>query len=153
MSMGGSYVAIHKDKLDELLDDEDISLSDFVFDEANEAFMNQYSLDQAWDAFRHLFMEDIPELLGEEPLEDTGLGEACFLIYAGEVADIAPQLANISAQDLKARFGSEAFQTADFYWDNFWKENFDTIAEMFDGLVKFFGAAAQRGDAMLFYVG
>lgn len=153
MSMGGCYVAIHKDKLNELLDDENVSLSEFVFEEANAALMDKYSLEQAWDAFRHLFMEDIPELLGEEPLEDTDLGEGCFLICAEDVANIAAQLAAISAEDLKARFESEEFQTADFYWDNVWREDFDAVAEMFEGLVKYFAAAAQRGDAMLFYIG
>lgn len=153
MSMGGSYIALHKDRLDELLDDPQASLSAFVFDDAHQALVTHYSLEQAWDAFRCLFEDDLPELNGGEFLQDADLGEGCFLISAPQVARLATQLAGFSADDLRALFDSEQFQTADFYWENVWKEKFEDISSMFDGLVKFFEGAARRDEAMLYYVG
>ena len=55
MSMGGSYIALHKDRLDALLANPQASLSALVFDDANQALITTYSLEQAWDAFRCLF--------------------------------------------------------------------------------------------------
>lgn len=153
MSMGGSYIALNKDKLDALLSDPQASLSAFVFDDANQALITTYSLEQAWDAFRCLFEDDLPELNGGEFLQDADLGEGCFLISAPQVSSLAAQLAGISADDLRALFDLEQFQAADFYWENVWKEDFEEISEMFAGLVTFFEGAASRDEAMLFYVG
>ena len=82
MSMGARYIALHKDRLNALLSDPQASLSAFVFDDANQALITSYSLEQAWDAFRCLFEDDLPELNGGEFLQDADLGEGCFLISA-----------------------------------------------------------------------
>ncbi|ABM39039.1 DUF1877 family protein [Polaromonas naphthalenivorans] len=153
MSMGARYIALHKDRLNALLSDPQASLSAFVFDDANQALITSYSLEQAWDAFRCLLEDDLPELNGGEFLQDADLGEGCFLISAPQVSSLAEQLAGFSADDLRAMFDSEQFQAADFYWENVWKENFEEISEMFAGLVTFFEGAASRDEAMLFYVG
>ena len=152
MSMGGSYIALHKDRLDALLADPQASLSNFVLDDAHASLLTRYSLEQAWDAFRCLFEDDLPGLVGDEVLPDADLGEGCFLIAAPQVARLATQLAAFSADDLRARFDSEPFQAADFYWENIWKEDFEEVAEMFAGLVAFFEGAAGRDEAMLFYI-
>jgi len=153
MSMGACYVAIQKDTLDELLASPQASLSDFVFDDANAPFITRYSLEQAWDAFRCLFEDDLPDLSGDELLQGVDLGECCFLIYPDQVARLAKGLAEFTLEELKTKFDSEEFQTADFYWETAWKEDFTEIAEMFNGLVAFFAGAAQRDEAMLFYIG
>ena len=151
MSMCGNYVAIPEEKLNEALY-EGASLSRFVFDEANDPFITRGGLEQAWDAFRHLFQNDIPELLGEDFLEDADLGEGCCLIAPSLVASIAGRLATVTPEALKERFDAEEFQSADFYWENVWKEAFEDILSMFTRLAAFFKAAARRGDTVFFYV-
>lgn len=153
MSMGGSYIALHKDRLDALLANPQASLSAFVFDDANQALITRYSLEQAWDAFRCLFEDDLPELNGSELLQDADLGEGCFLISADEVSNLARKLSAFTAEDLKHSFDSEWFQNADIYWGETYKTNFKDFFDIFNGLVKFFEGAASRDEAMLYYVG
>lgn len=152
MSMGASYVAMHQNTLEELLSNPEVSLSDFVFDESNEPLLSLYSLEQAWDAFRCLFNDELPWLTGDELLEDVDLGEACFLISADQVSSLAAQLSGWRVDKLKKRFESEDYQAADIYWAETWKKDFEGLSQLFDGLVKYFDAAAKRGDAMLFYM-
>lgn len=153
MSMGARYIALHKDRLNALLSDPQASLSAFVFDDANQALITSYSLEQAWDAFRCLLEDDLPELNGGEFLQDADLGEGCFLISADVVSSLAEQLAGFTIEDLTRYFHSEWFQEAELYWGDTWKNDFKGILEIFEGLVKFFEGAASRDEAMLFYVG
>lgn len=153
MSMGGSYIALHKDRLDALLSDPQASLSAFVFDDAHQALITTYSLEQAWDAFRCLFEDDLPKLNGDAFLKGADLGECCFLISADMVSSLAEQLAGFTIEDLTRYFHSEWFQEAELYWGDTWKNDFKGILEIFEGLVKFFEGAASRDEAMLFYVG
>ncbi len=153
MSMGGSYIALHKDRLDALLADPQASLSAFVFDEANESLITRYSLEQAWDAFRCLLEDDLPKLNGDKFLKSADLGEGCFLISADVVSSLARQLTAFPAEDLKQSFDSEWFQNADIYRGETIKTDFKEFLDLFNGLVTFFEGAARRDEAMLYYVG
>lgn len=152
MSMGGCYVSINENELNTIIS-ENKSLSDFVF--RREKDLPSCSLEQAWDAVRILFTDNIPDIFGIDVLEGVDLGETCFIISPEDAALVSKQLNDTTDDDITDMYHSSSFQNEDFYWADFWKEenNFNDIKDMIKELQQFFIQVAEDGNAVLFYIG
>lgn len=151
MSLGGCYVAIKQEQLDDIID-KGHSLSEVVFDD--NSTLRTYSLEQAWDAIRILLMDVAPAAIGSNELEGVDLGETCLYLTPSEVNEVNKQISSLTKETIIELFNSAQFQEAEFYWDNLWKEE-DNLEELIDfilGLKEFLQKSAQEKETVLFYL-
>lgn len=147
MSLGGDFYAISDEQLHKILD-QSIDFFDFYElkpDEGGAAALFTDGED-AWDVLMNFFT-DVP-VLG---VHQTDLiPEAAFYSSAQQVQQIAAQLAQLTQQDLQARFDDADFQAGDYYHGECWLEEPDELFEVIEALIVFYQDCAAKGYALIY---
>lgn len=141
------------------------SIAGFLYadDASGDSEEQSLDIDKSWHAIHFLLNGEAWEgdqpffdvVLGGMPLGDVeiGYGPVRFLTPS-EVQSVASVLTTITANDLRTRFDLDALAAAEIY-PNVWEdetEELDYLLPYYERLVRFFQAAAQRGEAMLLYI-
>jgi hypothetical protein len=83
---------------------------------------------------------------------DVGYGPAKFL-EPSEVGDVAVAISGITSGELWSRFDTVAVKAADIYPSDSWSStDFSYVKEHYEHLRSFYSVAAQRGEAVMFYL-
>ncbi|MFE0189726.1 YfbM family protein [Streptomyces sp. NPDC058989] len=167
MSMIGQYACVTPAEFDRALGDPEWALKLVIGrmeaeagQPAEPAAARCLDVDKAWDALgfllrRAAFPVDIVHGEGDIPAaEDWGYGPPRYLT-AERVRLAAEVLAGISGADLTAGVGPEDLAEAEVYPSIVWErgESLDYVREHYDALRPFFRAAADRGEAVLVWLG
>ena len=127
MSIGGCYILVKKDELENALSLSN-NLNAFVKDKEH------FTLEQAWDAIRVLTIDYITNIFGETIL-DCHIGETCFYINSEEINLMQIEFNNISEDVLKEVYHSEKYNREEFYYDNYYKDDEESEKELYDYVI------------------
>jgi hypothetical protein len=163
MGMVACFTAIAPQELQRLREDPD-EIEEFLYpDGGNDEPPNFFDLDKSWHGLHYLFTGETyggkPPLSqavlgGVEFGEDGGYGPARYL-EASEVRDIAGALAKVTPDALAQRFNPQDMESRQIYpeiWVSEGDEALDLLLDGFDGLKRFYVAAAARGDAVVQWI-
>lgn len=139
MSMGGCYIAILENELEKEISNQSL--------EKNIDNYERCTLEQAWDAFRILFGD---EIYGED--FQLSLGEQAFIHNLENVKLISEQLNSISEIQFKSMLSETSFKDEDFYWNNIWTKEPEDMLNFFNSMKEFFNKSAQTNKIVLFYI-
>ncbi|MDH6167780.1 hypothetical protein M2282_002930 [Variovorax boronicumulans] len=147
MSIGAAFYAFDRYRLRGLVIDPS-SVSGFLHSPEDQGGPHaSQTVEQAWDVVRAL----LPEAVDGEELDGTdGLG--CIYLTASHVERAAARLARRSVPEAMARFTGEPAQFAELYWAKVWQNGAEDLADFMEGVKRFFAAAAERRDAVVFYI-
>ncbi len=109
MSIGVKYIAVGESELNTCIEKES-SIAQLIEDKES------YSVEQYWDGIRFLFLDSIPNLLGEDFIEFSDVGDQTLLIRFEDLEQINKYLENIQENDLLDLINSDEFKHEDFYW-------------------------------------
>lgn len=165
MSMCAYYESISPRKLKKLLANpdaiHDIVWSD-VHDEENSGF---FDLHKSWQSLHFLLTGTQWDVDAEDPLSQVvlggeevgpdafGYGPARFM-KPELVKQIAEALKTVDFEELKSKYSHDDFAQAALYSfdDGDFEEEIAILVDYLDGLVEFYGEAAEKGDAVLTYI-
>lgn len=147
MSIGAAFYALDRYRLRALVIDPS-TVSGFVNSPVAQGGPHQsQTVEQAWDVVRTL----LPEAVDGETLEGTeGLG--CIYLTAAHVERAAARLAQCDVQALVVRFTAEPAKFAELYGAKVWQDGAKELAGFLEGVKRFFADAAERRDAVVFYI-
>ncbi|GAB7031058.1 YfbM family protein [Streptomyces platensis subsp. malvinus] len=167
MSMIGEYARVTPAELTRVLGDPEWGLAlvarrrEAEAEEVPEpASARCLDVDKSWDALGFLLRRagfPVDVVHGEEAVpdaEDWGYGPPRYLTPE-RVRTAAEALAGIPATSLTAGVGPEDLAEAEIYPTIVWErgESLDYVTDYYALLRPFFGAAAEKGDAMLMWLG
>lgn len=165
MSMIGNILRVTKVELEEYLKDSSLLESRIYPDEPATDDPQLADIDKAWDGIiflltgQNMATADHPlvkvlfsgQLIDEN--QDLGYGPANYLTPE-QVADINHQIANITRDDLKARFDPEKMTESAVYpaiWDE-GETAFEYLADGFSTLQNVYAAATKNGEAIITFL-
>ncbi len=147
MSIGGAFHALDRYRLRALVIDPSTVSGFLNTPPAQGGPHAQQTVEQAWDVVRTL----LPEAVDGEMLDGTdGLG--CIYLTAAHVERAAARLAQCDVQALVGRFTGEPERFAELYWAKVWQDGARDLAGLLDDVKRFFAGAAERRDAVVFYI-
>ena len=147
MSIGAAFYALDRYRLRALVIDPSTVSGFLDAPEAQGGPHASQTVEQAWDVVRAL----LPEAVDGEQLEGTdGLG--CIYLTASHVERAALRLARRNVPELIERFAAEPAKFAELYWAHVWQDGARELAEFMEGVKRFFAGAAERRDAVVFYI-
>lgn len=162
MSMIGNFVAIRPAALEAFIAEPE-TLENFLYPDDGSEPANCLSVDKAWHAI-HFILNGKPwggegacalaVLGGTEIGEDVGYGPARYLTAEG-VRTVAEALAQVTAEEFSRRYDPKAMDAAEIYpqiWIQEGREALEYVLEYYRQLVRFYEAAAKRGDGALLYL-
>lgn len=151
MSIGAAFYALDRYRLRALVVDP-ATVSGFLRSPPAQGGPHEcQTVEQAWDVVRTL----MPEAVDGEMLDGTdGLG--CIYLTAAHVERAAARLAQCDVQALVGRFTGEPARFAELYWAETWQGSAthgrNDLADFLAGVKHFFAGAAERRDAVVFYI-
>jgi len=147
VSIGAAFYAFDRYRLRGLVIDPS-SVSGFLHSTEDKGGPHaSQTVEQAWDVVRVLLPEAVD---GEELAGTDGLG--CIYLTPSHVERAAARLARRSVPEAMARFTGEPAQFAELYWAKVWQNGTEDLADFMEGVKRFFAAAAERRDAVVFYI-
>ena len=164
MSMVGYFVSVPSDQLASLIAAPDAVSSALDPGSPDSSSRKYMDVDQSWQAIHYTLNGDpwsgeaplgLVVLGGEDIGEDMGYGPARYLT-ATQVQDVAAALDAIDPTAFGSRFDGQALDNADVHpqmWGEDPAEGLDYALHHYSQLRTFYQTAAQRGDAMLLYLG
>ena len=160
MGMRACYMEISEEKLQKLLDSDDL-LED-IEALSEEEDNNEIDIDKMWDAL-HFLLTGVSAI---EPIEDDphsefivgeiAIGEEDFIAYTTprRVKEIAGIVNEINFDDYLEKFDMQKCKEADLYpdiwdYDDEKEEIMEELSDYFETLKKFYRAVAEHGNAVL----
>jgi Domain of unknown function (DUF1877) len=164
--MVGAYARVTQDELDRALGDPDwasgylgdLEESDYPGEEP-EGSRRTFDVDKAWNGIGFLLNAagggPVDVVTGGAPLsaDDLGYGPARFLTPA-QVGEGARHLGAMRWEQLAGHFDPARMSAEDIY-PEIWGDGhaLDYLRSNYEGLVRFFSAAAAAGDAVILWLG
>lgn len=147
MSIGAAFYALDRFRLRALVIDPSTVPGFLALPCAQGGPHDVQAVAQAWDVVRTL----VPEAVAGEALDGTeGLG--CIYLTAAHVERAAVQLAQCDVPALVAGFTGEPAKFAELYRARVWQDGAQELAGLLQGVKRFFAGAAERRDAVVFYI-
>jgi hypothetical protein len=165
MAMAAYFESISQRKLKRLVANPD-AIHDIIWsdlhDDENSGF---FELGQFWQMLHFLLTGTAWDVDEENPISQAvlggqevgpdafGYGPARFL-KPEQVKQIAEALKEVDLVGIRTKYSKEEFVEANLYLfvaDEF-EEDVDILVDYLDGLVEFYGEAAERGDAVVAYI-
>jgi hypothetical protein len=165
MGMVGNYRRVTPEELERLRQEPE-AIVRFLYPDDATVFPEDRFLyiDKTWQAIHFLLTGDPWEgqpplryaVLGGPPLNTIGVGFGpARVVTPDQVQMVTTALNTIPPDDLAARFDPAALMAADIYpssWGDDVADDLDYILSYYSDLIDFFHAAAQAGNAVLFYL-
>jgi len=141
-------------------------IEDFLYPEDGESEPEHYiDLDKAWHCIHFMLCGEVDtneNILSQAILGGTGIGEEIAygparFIEAAKVREIAVALTAIDAAAFKARYDVDKIEESEVYLSEICSRDdedaFEYLLENYLELVAFYQEAAERGDAVLAWLG
>ena len=165
MGMSGFFAPVSAARLAMLQRDPE-SIDEFLNpDDGDGEADGSIDVDKAWQGLHYLLTgtadqgegaKSLAIFGGEEFGPEIGLGPARFLTPA-QVREVAAALASFSEAELRKNFNPQDMQAQEVYPDSIWvrdgEDALNYLLENFWPLAQFYAEAAERGDAVLQWLG